>query len=985
MAARSLDLIINTQTGQLLSGFNSTTQNGNTPSFVFGDLTPITCRLVQPSGSAERPWADIDLTNQEVHVAIGTPGSYPTAGTFTLTYGANTTTALAFDASAATVSAALNLLASIISAGGVSVTSAAGGSYRIVFTAVGVRTAITTNSTALYPTSTSFIAVAQTGSASVQEVVVIRMETQPAAYVELTDDLPVAAAAVTTVRAGSVGVSEIQKLTFDPIPYDGVYTLAYDGEETTDLAWDSTAEEIQAALIALTDVDTTGISVTGSFPTFTITFLSTYANVSLLTVAADSLIVPTGKKGSISLNTTGVVEILSGATRADVTIEVQVVDTVTGDTWTTLQSPAILREDIISNSPASQTAGPVYILESVAEARYVRYDAAQTLTAPNKLQAVTNLGFTTAKATPVDADKVAILDSAASDAPKHSTLTAIWTWIQSKFAGASSKTTPIDADSFNIVDSADSNAAKRVTGTNLKAFLKTYLDTLYVALTGNQTVAGNKTFSGDLSVSSDLLTGSTTKIYRGGSRFYHETGSASMFLGTNSGSLTTTGTSNFAVGTNTLSIVSTGSRNVALGQYAGGTITTGSRNMLIGDATGYPIQVGSDNIGIGYNSLRNITDSAGFTQNIGIGSNTLGNDTGSGNTSIGGESGVSITSGTNNTIIGYFAGRSSLATATNSTAIGYKSNFSASNTIALGGTGVDAAKVTIGGTSAAEALDVTGSAKVSGTLTVGGTNTWNGSTIAGAQAFSSTTRPTSSGTGTPASNSLITASDKLSDDFYGIGKIYSPIYQSRNSANSGAGSSVTQSSGLRVNAGTTNAGYAHQTISYEPIGGAYYIRYDRRCGVSVNLQYFKTTVSDPLGVVRLFYGWGYTYPNADSNALTAKGFGMEITSNGTNHVFRVFAHDGSTFSASSWVSFGDGNASLYNRMVSVETDGSGNITGYISQENGAASFYTATLSTSLSGTASGANAAVALVAVNNASGSPTGFITQISDAKIMQF
>lgn len=109
--------------------------------------------------------------------------------------------------------------------------------------------------------------------------------------------------------------------------------------------------------------------------------------------------------------------------------------------------------------------------------------------------------FGTNKATPVDADKVAILDSAASDAPKHSTLTSIWTWIQSKFAAASSKTTPIDADSFNIVDSADSNAAKRVTGTNLKAYLKTYLDTLYVALTGNQTIAGNKTFSGQIDFS----------------------------------------------------------------------------------------------------------------------------------------------------------------------------------------------------------------------------------------------------------------------------------------------------------------------------------------------------------------------------------------------------------------------------------------------------------------------------------------------------
>ena len=123
--------------------------------------------------------------------------------------------------------------------------------------------------------------------------------------------------------------------------------------------------------------------------------------------------------------------------------------------------------------------------------------------------------FGTAKATPVDADKVAILDSAASDAPKHSTLTAIWTWIQSKFAGASSKTTPIDADSFNIVDSADSNAAKRVTGTNLKAYLKTYLDTLYVALTGNQTVAGNKTFSGQTELTGQAATNSTSAMTRG--------------------------------------------------------------------------------------------------------------------------------------------------------------------------------------------------------------------------------------------------------------------------------------------------------------------------------------------------------------------------------------------------------------------------------------------------------------------------------------
>ena len=46
--------------------------------------------------------------------------------------------------------------------------------------------------------------------------------------------------------------------------------------------------------------------------------------------------------------------------------------------------------------------------------------------------------------------------------------------------GLTAKTTPVDADSISIVDSADSNNAKKVSFTNLKAFLKTYFDTLYV-------------------------------------------------------------------------------------------------------------------------------------------------------------------------------------------------------------------------------------------------------------------------------------------------------------------------------------------------------------------------------------------------------------------------------------------------------------------------------------------------------------------------
>lgn len=57
------------------------------------------------------------------------------------------------------------------------------------------------------------------------------------------------------------------------------------------------------------------------------------------------------------------------------------------------------------------------------------------------------------------------------------------------------KTTPVDADLIAIADSTSSFSLKKLTWANIKATLKTYFDTLYLALTGDQTVDGVKTFS----------------------------------------------------------------------------------------------------------------------------------------------------------------------------------------------------------------------------------------------------------------------------------------------------------------------------------------------------------------------------------------------------------------------------------------------------------------------------------------------------------
>lgn len=70
------------------------------------------------------------------------------------------------------------------------------------------------------------------------------------------------------------------------------------------------------------------------------------------------------------------------------------------------------------------------------------------------------------------------------------------TALGSMIAGATAKATPIDADSVALADSAASNVVKKLTWANIKATLKTYFDTLYSASGHTHSAVAGVTISG---------------------------------------------------------------------------------------------------------------------------------------------------------------------------------------------------------------------------------------------------------------------------------------------------------------------------------------------------------------------------------------------------------------------------------------------------------------------------------------------------------
>lgn len=157
-----------------VAGYNSSILVTSPPSVSFTDEATTTSDFTTYTitNSAKRYFdPTVAVVVQEGHdeVQTATVTGSPTGGTFTLTFGANTTTNIAYNAAASAVQSALVALASIGS-GNVAVTGSAGGPYTIEFTSslgLASQSLITANGSGLTGGSSPGVTIArvQAGSA----------------------------------------------------------------------------------------------------------------------------------------------------------------------------------------------------------------------------------------------------------------------------------------------------------------------------------------------------------------------------------------------------------------------------------------------------------------------------------------------------------------------------------------------------------------------------------------------------------------------------------------------------------------------------------------------------------------------------------------------------------------------------------------------------------------------------------------------------
>jgi hypothetical protein len=177
------DIYINTERPidrAIVAGINQPQREAPIGAFTAGSSYDVNLYFVKNDGTYDAASGDAGAS---VQVAISTLGK-PQSGTFTLTDGVDTTSAIEYGASALDVQTALNALNGGAGAfsNQVAVEKVNDQQYAITFASLGTVDALSGSTVSLYPESTPTASIAVAGSATTNAQQIIEITRQPAVY-----------------------------------------------------------------------------------------------------------------------------------------------------------------------------------------------------------------------------------------------------------------------------------------------------------------------------------------------------------------------------------------------------------------------------------------------------------------------------------------------------------------------------------------------------------------------------------------------------------------------------------------------------------------------------------------------------------------------------------------------------------------------------------------------------------------------------------
>jgi len=427
------DLFIDMTNRRLATGLTNLTPSAP-PRFVKGDNGPINLYFLEATGNISTPFSVVDMSGSSVKFGVGTRTGTPTSGTFTLSFGGETSGAIGYSATAGAISSALNSLSAITSIGKVSVDGTMATNFVISFNSAGTRSAITANVSHLIPTASALIDERLPGDATTSEIQELQLRLAPAAYQPTWVDVGTAVTtSITQTITGNSSTNAVQKISFSRTPAQGSFSItvptysvninsiltsglifstanhglaqdqvitltgfsAISGytqgteywvrsiysatgfflgtslnsgiisngtattsgssvfatvlRQTSPIAANCNAADIQSALFALDSIASNNVAVESLNDFFNVTFINRKSAFNMpLLQATSGLLANPAKTASVNFNTFGVRDYLENSTSVVADIEIEL--TTAGERNTIILQPCTLAEELITQS-----------------------------------------------------------------------------------------------------------------------------------------------------------------------------------------------------------------------------------------------------------------------------------------------------------------------------------------------------------------------------------------------------------------------------------------------------------------------------------------------------------------------------------------------------------------------------------------------------------------------------------------------------------